>query len=60
MASRHAGGTGAVFPATTLLTCIVHVIRNSLDYASWKKRKSLAAAIPPIYTAASAEAAEAS
>lgn len=34
---------GAVFPATTLQTCIVHLIRNSLDYASWKDRKLLAA-----------------
>ncbi len=41
---------GAVFPATTLQTCIVHLIRNSLDYASWKDRKPLAAAIKPIYT----------
>lgn len=49
---------GAVFPATTLQTCIVHLIRNSLDYASWKDRKALAAAIKPIYTAASAEAAQ--
>jgi len=48
---------GAVFPATTLQTCIVHLIRNSLDYASWKDRKTLAAAIRPIYTAANAEAA---
>ena len=48
---------GAVFPATTLQTCIVHLIRNSLDYASWKDRKALAAAIRPIYTAPSAEAA---
>lgn len=47
----------AVFPATTLQTCIVHLIRNSLDYASWKDRKALAAAIKPIYTAANAEAA---
>ena len=47
----------AVFPATTLQTCIVHLIRNSLDYASWKDRKALAAAIKPIYTAPSAEAA---
>ncbi|WBH38416.1 IS256 family transposase ISRso7 [Pseudomonas aeruginosa] len=47
----------AVFPATTLQTCIVHLIRNSLDYASWKDRKALAAAIRPIYTAVSAEAA---
>jgi len=48
-----------VFPATTLQTCIVHLIRNSLSYASWKERKALAAAIKPIYTAPSAEAAEA-
>jgi transposase-like protein len=47
----------AVFPATTLQTCIVHLIRNSLDYASWKDRKALAAALKPIYTAANAEAA---
>jgi len=50
---------GTVFPATTLQTCIVHLIRNSLDYASWKDRKPLAAAIKPIYTATSAEAAQA-
>jgi putative transposase len=50
---------GAVFPATTLQTCIVHLIRNSLDYASWKDRKALAAALKPIYTAATAEAAQA-
>ena len=46
-----------VFPRTTLQTCIVHLIRNSLDYASWKDRKMLAAALRPIYAAASAEAA---
>jgi len=48
---------GAVFPATTLQTCIVHLIRNSLDFASWKDRKLLAAALRPIYTAANADAA---
>jgi putative transposase len=47
----------AVFPKTTLQTCIVHLIRNSLDFASWKDRKPLAAALRPIYAAASAEAA---
>ena len=47
----------AVFPATTLQTCIVHLIRNSLDYATWKDRKALAAALRPIYAAPSAEAA---
>ena len=46
-----------VYPATTLQTCIVHLIRNSLDFASWTDRKALAAAIKPIYTASSAEVA---
>jgi putative transposase len=49
----------AVFPATTLQTCIVHLIRNSLDFASWKDRRELASALKPIYSAASAEAAQA-
>ena len=49
----------AVFPATTLQTCIVHLIRNSLDFANWKERKPLAAALRAIYTAPSAEAASA-
>jgi transposase-like protein len=48
---------GAVFPATTLQTCIVHLIRSSLDYAGWKDRKALAQALRPVYTAANAEAA---
>jgi len=48
---------GAIFPATTLQTCIVHLIRSSLDYAGWKDRKALAQALRPIYTAANAEAA---
>jgi transposase-like protein len=47
----------AVFPTTTLQTCIVHLIRSSLDYASWKERRTVAAALKPIYTAATVEAA---
>ena len=47
----------AVFPATTLQTCIVHLIRNSLDYANWKDRKQLAMALRPVYKALNAEAA---
>ena len=47
------------FPATTVQTCIVHLIRNSLDYASWKDRKAVAVALRPIYTAVSATAAAA-
>jgi putative transposase len=48
---------GAVFRATTLKTCIVQLIRKSLDYANWKDRELLAAALRPAYTSASAEAA---
>src|SRR5690606_29115002 len=47
------------FPATTVQTCIVHLIRNSLDYATWKDRKAVAAALRPVYTAATVEAAQA-
>lgn len=48
-----------VFPATTLQTCIVHLIRNSLKYASWKDRNVLATALRPIYTAVNAQTAAA-
>ncbi len=34
-----------VFPKTTVQTCIVHLMRNSLDYAGWKDRKLVAAAL---------------
>lgn len=50
---------GTVFPATTLQTCIVHLLRHSLEFVSWRDRKALALALRPIYTAASAEAASA-
>jgi len=48
----------AVYPATTLQTCIVHLIRNSLSYAGWKDRSALAAALKQVYTAVNAEVAE--
>jgi transposase-like protein len=32
----------AIFPVTTLQTCIVHLIRHSLDFANWKERQPLA------------------
>lgn len=48
-----------MLPATTLQTYIVHLIRNSLDFASSNERKLLAAALKQIYTAPSAEAAAA-
>ena len=48
----------AVFPDTVVQTCIVHLIRNSIQLASWKDRKALAAALKPIYQADHVEAAE--
>ena len=45
----------AVYPATTLQTCIVHLIRHSLEFATWKVRKELAAALRAIYTAPDAD-----
>ena len=47
----------AVYPEAQIQTCIVHLIRNSLNLASWKDRKNLAAALKPVYQAATAEAA---
>ncbi|AFJ88869.1 Transposase, mutator type [Burkholderia sp. KJ006] len=47
----------AAYPRTTVQTCIVHLIRNNLEYASYKDRKALAAALRPVYAAASEEAA---
>jgi transposase-like protein len=49
----------AVYPQTTLQTCIVHLIRPSLEFANWKERKPLALALRPIYAAVNAEAARA-
>lgn len=48
----------AVWPQAIVQTCVVHLIRNSLRYASWKDRKAIAAELRPIYTAATVEAAE--
>ena len=32
----------AVFPKAVVQTCIVHIIRNSMSFASWKDRKAVA------------------
>ncbi len=47
----------AVFPDTVVQTCIVHLIRYSMQFASWKERKLVVSALKPIYRAESAEAA---
>jgi transposase-like protein len=49
----------AVFPEAVVQTCIVHLLRNSMDFVSWKDRKPLASALKGIYRAVDAKAAEA-
>lgn len=46
-----------VFPQAQIQTCIVHLLRYSMHFASWKGRKPLAAALKPVYRASSAEVA---
>lgn len=46
----------AVFPQTVVQTCIVHLIRHSMEFASWKDRKTVAQALRTIYRAADAKA----
>lgn len=48
----------AVFPQAMVQTCIVHLIRNSLDFVSYKDRKLVVAELKTIYRAENAEAAE--
>lgn len=47
----------AVFPQTIVQTCIVHLIRHSMNFASWKDRKQVAQALRTVYRAIDAEAA---
>jgi putative transposase len=49
----------AVFPQTVVQTCIVHLIRHSMDFASWKDRKSVAQALRTVYRAVDAAAGQA-
>ncbi len=49
----------AVFPETVVQTCIVHLIRYSMQFASWKERKPIVAALKPVYRAENAELAAA-
>src|SRR5262245_60423736 len=48
----------AVFPQAQVQTCIVHLIRYSVEFASWKERKAVAGALKAIYRAESAQAAQ--
>ena len=46
----------AIFPLTTVQTCIVHLIRSSLKYVPRREREQVARDLKPIYTAINAEA----
>lgn len=47
-----------VFPKTEVQLCIVHLVRNSLNYVGWKQRKEVARDLKTIYTSATADEAE--
>ena len=48
----------AVFPKTDIQRCMIHQVRQSLVYVSWKDRKAFVADLKTIYQAATREAAE--
>ena len=48
----------ASFPQAVVQTCVVHLIRASMRYVSYADRKALAAALRPVYSAATVDAAE--
>ena len=48
----------AVFPKTQVQLCIVHMLRNSLKYVSWKDRKALCKDLKKVYSASTVEDAE--
>ena len=45
-----------IFPKTQVQLCIVHLVRNSLQYVSWKSRKEVATDLKTIYGAPTAQA----
>lgn len=47
----------AVYPQAEIQLCVVHMVRNSLRYVSWKERKAVARDLRSIYAAPTAEAA---
>ncbi len=48
----------AAYPKAQVQLCIVHMVRNSLKYVSWKQRRSVAADLKMIYSAPDIETAE--
>jgi len=48
----------SVFPDTQIQLCLVHMVRHSLNYVSWKQRKAVATDLKAIYSAPTIEQAE--
>ena len=48
----------AVYPKTAVQLCLVHMVRHSLNYVSWKLRKVVAADLKTIYAASTADEAQ--
>lgn len=48
----------AVYPKAAVQLCVVHMVRNSLNFVSWKMRAEVAADLKRIYTASTADEAE--
>lgn len=48
----------ASWPRAIVQTCVIHLIRSSMKYVSWKDRKKAAAAMRPVYTAVNEAAAK--
>ncbi len=48
----------AVFAQTQVQNCIVHLLRNCLDFVPWKDRKAIVVALKCIYQAKNAQAAQ--
>ena len=49
----------SVYPQTAVQLCLVHMVRHSLNYVSWKMRKAVAADLRSVYAATTLEAARA-
>lgn len=48
----------AVYPQTAVQLCLVHMVRHSLNYVSWKRRQAVATDLKTIYAAATVDEAE--
>ena len=48
----------SVYPQTALQLCVVHMVRHSLNYVTWKMRKAVAADLKAVYSAATADEAQ--